>query len=111
MVRVRDRTLDAVVGALVTGASYCTTGPVIRHIKLFRDENSGRRISATVECSEAKRIDAISDLGGAMYRAPRATFERATFPLKQDARWVRFEVVARDGTKAWSNPFDLSLLA
>ena len=30
------------------------------------------------------------------------------FPLKIDARWVRFEVIAPDGTKAWSNPFDLT---
>ena len=83
--------------------------PVIHDIQLRRERSAnGRRIAATVVCSEAKRIDAISDLGGASYREQDATFEQATFPLKVDARWVRFEVIAPDGSKAWSNPFDLT---
>lgn len=109
MVRTRERSAAAIVDALVSGASYGTTGPVIHDIQLHRERTaSGRRIAATVACSEAKRIDAISDLGGASYREPDATFEQATFPLKIDARWVRFEVIAPDGRKAWSNPFDLT---
>ena len=109
MVRARQRSAPAIVDALVSGASYGTTGPVIHDIQLRGERSaSGRRIAATVVCSEAKRIDAISDLGGASYREQDATFEQATFPLKVDARWVRFEVIAPDGSKAWSNPFDLS---
>ncbi len=109
MVRTRERSATAIVDALVSGASYGTTGPVIHDIQLRRERSTNeRRIAATVVCSEAKRIDAISDLGGASYREQDATFEQATFSLKVDARWVRFEVIAPDGNKAWSNPFDLS---
>ena len=42
------------------------------------------------------------------YAAHGYTFEQATFPLKVDARRVWFEVIAPDGSKAWSNPFDLT---
>ena len=109
MVRTRERSATAIVDALASGAGYGTTGPVIHDIQLRPERSaSGRRMAATVTCSEAKRIDAISDLGGASYREPDATFEQATFPLKIDARWVRFEVIAPDGKKAWSNPFDLT---
>ena len=35
-------------------------------------------------------------------------FESATLDLPLNSRWVRFEIVGLDGSKAWSNPFDLT---
>ena len=35
-------------------------------------------------------------------------FESATFKLRPDSKYVRFEIIAPNGDKAWSNPFDLT---
>ncbi len=47
---------------------------------------------------------------GTEYHQHGALFETATFALRANARWVRFEIVDDRGRKAWSNPFDLTAL-
>lgn len=111
MVRVKERTARAVLDALERGCSYASTGPEIHDIKLRRvDEPKDERriVEATVRCSEAQRIFAVCDAYGTEYRAGNGTFESATFRVRPNARWARFEVVGPDGSKAWSNPFDLT---
>ena len=54
---------------------------------------------------------AISDSTGTEYHQHGELFETATFPLRANSRWVRFEIVDQRGLKAWSNPFDLTGLA
>jgi hypothetical protein len=61
-----------------------------------------------VECSQVQRIAAVNDAYGTEYHEGGALFETATFALRPNARWVRFEVVGAQGNKAWSNPFDLA---
>ncbi len=104
MARVKERSPEAILAALASGASYGSTGPAIHDIELRRD---GDRAEATVRCSEAIRVFAVCSSHGVEYRSENGTFEEATFRLRKGARWVRFEVVAPDGSKAWSNPFDL----
>ena len=109
--RVKERTANAVVEALVRGSSYCSTGPEIRNIEVRRidQQSDGHTLAeATVTCSPAQRIAAISDAHGTEYHEHGALFETATFALRANARWVRFEVVDASGQKAWSNPFDLT---
>ncbi len=111
MVRAKERTAKAVSEALKIGASYGSTGPEIHDIRLRRTDQPGdedRMVEATVRCSEAQRIAAVHDAYGTEYREPGKTFEKARFSLRPNARWVRFEVIAPDGSKAWSNPFDLT---
>jgi hypothetical protein len=111
MVRVAERTSAAVVEALATGASYGTTGPQIIDIQLRRSDKStdkSRIVEATVVSSEAQRVCAVCDAYGTEYHEHGKSFETATFPIRANARWARFEVIAPDGTKAWSNPFDLT---
>jgi hypothetical protein len=111
MVRVKERTVEAVCQALKNGAGYSSTGPQIHDIQLRRVDQPGdekTEVEATVHCSEAQRIVAVHDLVGMEYREPGKSFERATFTLRPNARWARFEVVGPDGAKAWSNPFDLT---
>jgi len=113
MVRVKERTVEAVLAALVSGTSYASTGPEIRdiQIRLSDESTQERRVAeATVDCSEARRIAAICDVYGAEYDRHGETFETATFPLMPNARWARFEIIGPDGSKAWSNPFDLTAL-
>jgi hypothetical protein len=105
-VRVKERTAAAICEALVQGASYSSTGPQIRDIQFVR--NGAGVVEATVECSQVQRIAAVNDAYGTEYHEGGALFETATFALRPNARWVRFEVVGAQGNKAWSNPFDLA---
>ncbi|MDP6110440.1 MAG: CehA/McbA family metallohydrolase [Planctomycetota bacterium] len=109
--RVKERTPEAIMDALVKGAGYSSNGPEIRNIKLERvdDGSDGRRIiEATVESSEAQRYAALCDSYGAEHYQQGETFESATFRLRPNARWVRFEIIGPNGSKAWSNPLDLT---
>lgn len=111
VVRVKERSAQAIVDALERGACYASTGPEIIDIQLRRADTSTeetRVAEATVRSSEAQRIFAVSDAFGTEYREGGGTFEEATFSLRRNARWVRFEIVGPDGSKAWSNPFDLT---
>ena len=47
---------------------------------------------------------------GAEYTELGQTFDRCTFELRADNQWVRFEIIAPNDTRAWSNPFDLTEL-
>jgi len=113
MVRVKEKTPEAIVAAMEAGACYATTGPDIEDIKLRRVDAEGdarQLVEATVRCSEARRIFAVSDSTGTEYHEHGETFEAATFTLTANARYVRFEVIDPRGEKAWSNPFDLTTL-
>jgi hypothetical protein len=110
MVRVKERDAATIRSALEQGLSYSSTGPQIHDIQLRRledDDKGNRVIQATVRCSEAQRIQVIYQVVGAHYREPGRTFEEATFNIGANASWARFEIIAPDGAKAWSNPFDL----
>lgn len=110
MARVKERSAQSIVDALVKGATYSTTGPQIHDISLRRvdrPEGDQQLVEATISCSEAQRILAVSDTFGKEFRIPGETFEKATFTIHPISRWVRFEIHAPDGSKAWSNPFDL----
>ena len=112
-VRVKERSADAIVEALVAGASYASTGPEIRDIQLRRTDEEGAertQVEATISCSSAQRIAAVCDSYGTEYHQHSELFETATFALRPNARWVRFEIVGATGLKAWSNPFDLTRL-
>ena len=102
MARVKERTTEAVLEALATGASYGTTGPEIHSIEVAPDASE-----AHVKCSEARRIHAVQDAYGAEYREGGELFTEATVTLRKNAKWVRFEIIGPTGDKAWSNPFDL----
>ena len=111
MARVKDRSAESIVDALVAGASYGSTGPEIHDIQIRRvdtEEDKNLLFEATVKCSEALRICSVSNATGAEYWEHGDTFEEATFPLRRDSKSVRFEVIGPDGSKAWSNPFDLT---
>lgn len=112
VVRVKERSAAAIIDALERGMAYTTTGPEIHDIQLRRVDEPGDDkliVEASIRCSEARRIYAVCDAYGTQY-APGDTFEEATFTVRPNARWVRFEIVGADGEKAWSNPFDLERL-
>lgn len=104
MARVKERTTEAVLEALATGASYGSTGPEIHSIEVTRD---GDATQVHVKCSEARRIHAVTDTNGTEYRESGELFTEADFALRKGARWVRLEIIGPQGDKAWSNPVDL----
>jgi len=111
MVRVKERTPEALAEAMVNGSSYGSTGPEIHDIRLEKvdeDDRGNAIVDATVRCSEAQRIAAVMNRVGREYRQDE-TFEEATIRMRPGALWVRFEIIGPDGSKAWSNPFDLTV--
>ncbi|MEE2659323.1 MAG: CehA/McbA family metallohydrolase [Candidatus Latescibacterota bacterium] len=113
MARVKESTPEAIHEALRTGATYGSTGPEIHSIEVHAaaDSTSDRTVAEViVKCSEAQRIAAVCNSQGTEYRELGKTFEEATFSLRAGARWVRIEVIGPDGSKAWSNPIDLTVL-
>jgi hypothetical protein len=110
-VRVKERSAAAITEALVSGASYASTGPEIHDIQLKRVSEAGDErhlVEATVKCSEAQRISAVANSIGTEYWERGATFTEATFALRPNSRWTRFEIIGPNGSKAWSNPYDLT---
>ena len=117
MVRAAERTPQAIVAALERGASYCTTGPEIRSLRVTRSAQSAppnRPYRLEVSCSPALRVTAVCSQTGVDYPLgptdPGNLFEHAVLELRE-ADWVRVEVLDTHGRKAWSNPIDLTALA
>ena len=112
-VRVKERDADSIIQALEKGCSYASTGAEIYDVQLTRvdePEDGDRIVEATVRCSEAERVFAICNAQGMEYQEHGRTFDKATFALRKNERWVRFEVIGPSGAKAWSNPFDLTVV-
>ena len=109
MVRVRENSIEAVMQALETGASYASTGPKIHDVSLRQCINwQGKTAyAADVKCSPAVRVQGICDVYGGYYYQGGQKFTEATFELPAMARWVRIEVFDSTGRKAWSNPIPL----
>ena len=113
MVRVTEKTPEAILTALKTGASYGSNGPEIYDIQVRRvddPQDDQAVVETTVRSSEAQQVVGVCDVYGATYQESGRTFEQATFRLRPNARWVRFEVIGPNGAKAWSNPFDLTTI-
>ena len=109
--RVKERSTDAILEALVSGATYTTTGPEIHDIRIDNSDDGpegSRKSRATISCSEAAKVTAVCNSRGTEHDEEGRGFESATLDLPPNSRWVRFEIVGLDGSKAWSNPFDLT---
>lgn len=110
MVRVRERTPKAIVEALERGAAYSSTGPVIHEVKLSpskRKESGNMFVTAHVRCSPCQRISVICNDYGVEYHRQGELFEEAVFDIYKNALHARLEFIGADGSKAWTNPFDL----
>jgi hypothetical protein len=104
MLRSRKLSIDAVMEALRTGAFYSTQGPTIEDLSL-ETADGGRKLVA--RCSPASSIvfKAQRSRGRRIAAPPGEAITEAAFPLTGSERYVRVEVTAPDGRKAWSNPF------
>ena len=112
-VRARERSRDAVLDALATGAFYSSTGPRIDDLRLDGD-------SIEVRCSPCRSVTLVSGRAtGAAVNVGRLGYRHAGRELSCDenglvvharldvppsARHVRIEVTDAEGRKAWGNP-------
>ena len=112
-VRAAERSRDAVLGALSTGAFYSSTGPRIDDLRLDDD-------SIEVRCSPCRSVTLVSGrTTGAAVNVGRLGYRHAGRELSCDenglvvhgrldvppsARHLRIEVTDAEGRKAWANP-------
>ncbi|MDP7740776.1 MAG: CehA/McbA family metallohydrolase [Lentisphaeria bacterium] len=113
VVRAKERSVAAIMQAIKSGASYATTGPDFHDISLSWIQDGTEapgKFKATIRSSEALRVLAVTDYIGAEYTEQGKMFDRCELELRADNKWVRFELIGPNDTKAWSNPFDLALV-
>jgi predicted metal-dependent phosphoesterase TrpH len=109
-VKARELTIEAILAALRTGAYYSTLGPEILDLEIVETAGStkgaqpGRKV--VVRCSPAQSITfkAQRSRGRRVLPAPGELLVEAEYPLSGSERYVRVEITAPDGKKAWSNP-------
>jgi hypothetical protein len=113
MVRAADRSADAVLDALRSGAFYGSTGPAIHDVELDGD-------AVVVRCSPASSVTLVSTRHrGARANAGRLGYPNASTILERDADgaitacrleipplvpYCRIEVADEAGRRAWTNP-------
>jgi hypothetical protein len=110
MVRATELTTEAILAALRSGAFYSTMGPEIADLQLVEAPAAGgasAQRKVKVRCSPAQAITFKAQRSrGQHLLAPKGELlTEAEFPLTGSERYVRVEITAPDGTKAWSNPF------
>jgi predicted metal-dependent phosphoesterase TrpH len=109
-VKARELTIGAILDALRTGAYYSTMGPEILDLDLIEmpaaegGQKPTRKV--VVRCSPAQSITfkAHRSRGRRILPASGDLLTEAEYPLSGGERYVRVEIIAPDGKKAWSNP-------
>jgi hypothetical protein len=101
MVKARELTRSAVLGAIRKGHFYATQGPEIRSLRV-------KRGIVYLTCSPVRKIiwHAEGPQGLAVI-AQGADRSRARFPLRRlvgRSKYLRLEIVDASGRKAWCNP-------
>jgi len=115
MVKSSDLSLDAIMNALSTGAFYSTQGPEIIDFRLTETTNrDGEKVTARqvyVKCSPATSITfkAHRSRGRHLPAPVGETITKASYTLSGQEKYVRVEITAPDGKKAWTQPMMFSL--
>jgi len=104
MIKARDLTVKSIMDALRTGSYYASCGPQINDFGI-------RDGKAFVECSPAAEIHLISQayFGGSRYADNGPDVTSAEIGIDPNMRYVRAEVVDRQGRRAWTNPILLKM--
>jgi hypothetical protein len=100
MVKAKSNSAEDILDAVVKGDFYATQGPEL-YVK-----REGDKLIA--ECSPCVKIDFLSN---SVYERDRITrgegLARAEYQIKPYEKWVRVEVLDKDGNYAWSSAVDL----
>jgi len=98
-IKAERLTTEAIMKALRNGCYYASCGPVIEYFGITNGV-------AKVFCSAACEVHFISrrSSGCVVYADDGEDITAAEFPLYDGIRYVRAEVVDREGRHAWTNP-------
>jgi len=102
MFKLESLTPAAFLEALRTGSFYASCGPVIEDFSL-----SGDRAKVRLRSSPVTEIHLVAQrsCGRSFYAQPGETITEAEMELGPGVRYLRGEVVDREGRRAWTNPF------
>ena len=100
MVNSAEKTQESLMKAIREGNFYASQGPVIKQIS-----RSGSRIE--VECEGAAEAVFYSNCIWCADRYQNEPGEHISYEIKYPDRYVRVELIGRDGKKAWSSPFEV----
>ncbi len=105
MVNAQSLTHDNIIGAIIKGEYYSTSGPKIYSLKVEDGV-------VYVECSPVNHINFMSGNainGGFSYwgKPCEDSVKKAEFKLKGNETYIRIECVDKYGKMAWSNPIFL----
>ena len=96
MVKAKSSKQKDILKALSNGDYYSSQGP---HLEVKREGNT-----IFAECSPCQKIAFMTNAAWASDRVVRAdSLERAEYTLKELEKWLRVEVVDKNGNRAWSN--------
>lgn len=105
MVKSPHLTREGILGALLSGAFYATTGPELLDVGLAPAGGPvGRKV--VVRCSPARSIVFKAQCSRGRRCLPPAgeLLEEAEYVLSGGEKYVRVEITDEQGRKAWSNP-------
>jgi hypothetical protein len=106
MVKAADLTAPAILNALRTGAFYSTQGPEIHDLRVDRTPQGPR---LRVHTSPARRIafKGRAYTGQCVDAQSDQWITTAECVMDSQHKYLRVEVTAPDGRKAWTNPFSV----
>ena len=100
MVKAQELTPDSIMESLRSGCYYASCGPIIEDFRL-KDNKVG------LKCSPVQEIHFICQRsnGLSFYAEKGKEITEAEIQLTENIKYVRAEVVDRQGRHAWTNPF------
>lgn len=100
MIQADERTPEALIAAMKRGSMYCTQGP-----EIIRAEYDPEKRVYTVDCSPASHAVFFSNAPWAPGRCVSSDgLTHAEYALRPSERWIRCEIVDKDGKRAWISP-------
>ncbi|MBP5158860.1 MAG: CehA/McbA family metallohydrolase [Lachnospiraceae bacterium] len=100
MVNAKDCSRDSLLEAIKAGDFYASRGPRFLRVS-YNDEQ------IRVECEGAEKVLFLSNSIWDRQRVSDATLGSAVYDIKEADRFMRIELVDKDGRKAWTSPFAL----
>jgi hypothetical protein len=104
VVRVEEKSAEAILAALDAGAFYASSGILLDHIKLI--DNSLISVAASTKRVRGTVFRFIGKGGKILKEEAAASPDTpVTYTLKGDETYVRVEASREDGAMAWTQPF------
>ncbi len=111
-VKASKLTTEGIMEALRSGAFYSTLGPEIYNVDLVDTEEDpvkkGKKIVVSCQAAQSITFKSQRSRGKHITATKGNLLTEAEYLVPNSAKYVRVEVTAPDGKKAWTNPFFLS---